>query len=114
MLKRLYPEYQFLCSFAHGANEAALFRTVTNPRSPTRHFIEKWKSEDLWQRQIAEPAITYSALSCLCIGTEIYAANPSDFELAGVLTNAWNLLADVSLLGKAIWSIRAKAALGAL
>jgi hypothetical protein len=33
MLKRLYPEYQFLCSFAHGDFEASFFRAVSDPRS---------------------------------------------------------------------------------
>lgn len=39
MLMRLYPEYQFLCSFAHGDSWAAEFRAISDPRSPLQRFV---------------------------------------------------------------------------
>jgi hypothetical protein len=39
MLMRLYAEYQFLCSFAHGDTEAMLFRTVSDGRSPLQSAL---------------------------------------------------------------------------
>ena len=38
MLERLYPEYEFLCSFAHGDSEAALFRAIVDPHSEAQRF----------------------------------------------------------------------------
>lgn len=112
LLKRLYPEYQYLCSFAHGAAESSFLRAVTDPRSPIRHFLEPWKTFDIAQREVAENAILYSALSCLLSATEVFAACPSDVELSAKLAKAWNFLLSVHLLAGTVWDLRVKGVLG--
>jgi len=73
MLSRLYPEYQFLCSFAEGDPEALFFRAVSDSRSPFRKFLSTADIEDFYQRQILEPPVTYSASSAVQAATDVAA-----------------------------------------
>lgn len=108
LLKRLYPEYQFLCSFAHGDAEAAVFRTITDSRSPVRHFFQEDDRQDFYQRQVCEMPITYSALSSVQIATEIAAIYPSDVELLVKVSEAWVFLLKATLFAAPLWELRAK------
>ena len=47
MLRRLYPEYQFLCSFAHGQGEASLFRAVTDSKITAQESFYDWRKREL-------------------------------------------------------------------
>jgi hypothetical protein len=114
VLKRLYPEYQWLCTFAHGGSTSGFFRTISDDRHPTRNAIEPWKRWDVNQKEVAEAAINYSTLSCVCTATEIYSAFPGDVELARSLTKAWTLLQEVHLLHRVLWTMSTKGLLGAL
>lgn len=108
MLERLYPEYQFLCSFAHGDPEAVLFRTVSDPRSPFRNYATSGQIEDFYQRQVLEAPISYSTLSAVQAASEVAALYPSHVELLAKVTQAWALLQEYNLLAVTIWEMRAK------
>jgi hypothetical protein len=108
MLKRLYPEYQFLCSFAHGDSEASLFRMVSNDRSAASRVLSTSEIEDFYQRQVLEPPVLYSALSSTQVATEVSAIYPGDVELSAKLAKAWMFLLKAHLLARPIWDLRAK------
>lgn len=108
MLERLYPEYQFLCSFAHGDPEAVLFRTVSDPRSPFRKHVTTGEIEDFYQRQVLEATVTYSAISAIQAATEVAAIHPHQVELLAKVTQAWTLFHEYNLLAVTIWEMRAK------
>ena len=62
MLERLYPEYVFLCSFAHGLPDANLFKMMFNRDSKFRKFWDDAELKNTFQRQVAERAYTTSLL----------------------------------------------------
>jgi hypothetical protein len=114
MLERLYPEYQFLCSFAHPAMESLLFRAISDPRSPVRQHVDHEKLKDFYQRQVLEPAVIYSTIAAVQVATEVAAICPADVELLARLAEAWTLLLKTTLLAVPVWEIRGKEVLQAI
>jgi hypothetical protein len=114
MLKRLYPEYQYLCSFAHADSEAAIFRALSDPNSTVRKFVTTGQIEDFYQKQILEMPVLYSALSSIQAATEVAAFYPANVDLRGKLAKAWTRLIQVSLHTAPLYEIRAKGVLGIL
>jgi hypothetical protein len=108
MLKRLYPEYQFLCSFAHGDSESILLRIVSNDRSVASQVMSTGEIKDVYQRQVLEPPVVYSALSSIQVATEVAAMYPNEIELLAKLAKAWMFLLKAQLLARPIWDLRAK------
>jgi hypothetical protein len=108
MLMRLYPEYQFLCSFAHGDTEAMLFRMVSDGRSPLQNALPDAQIKDFYQRQILETPIIYSAVAAVQAATEVAVLYPAHIELLVAVTKAWAALTRYSLLALPIWEIRAR------
>ena len=111
MLKRLYPEYQYLCSFAHGSPDAWMLKAILDERSIYRRFFTSGEIEDRFQRGVGEPAILYSVLSGVQAAAEIAAHYPANVELLAALGEAWSFLADRHLLVMAIWERRTRALL---
>jgi hypothetical protein len=111
MLARLYPEYQYLCSFAHGDSEAMLFRAVSDPRSGLQNAIPGWQIEMFYQRQVLEMPIIYSAIAAVQAATEVAAIYPAQIDLLAAVTKAWSTLVRSSLLAVPVWEIRAKTVL---
>jgi hypothetical protein len=112
MLERLYPEYQFLCSFAHGDAESVLFRAISDPRSKYQGLFSTTAIEDFYQRQVLEQPIIYSALSAMQVATEVAAMYPGNVELAAKVATAWTFLIQYSLQVVPTYEIRAKGVLG--
>lgn len=108
MLERLYPEYQWLCSFAHGGETASFFRTVLDERSPQARFTTSEERADIFQSQIAERSALYSTMSAVQVATEVAAIYPHDVELLAKVTNAWSGLSKFTLLSRSVWERRAK------
>jgi hypothetical protein len=108
MLERLYPEYQWLCSFAHGSEIASFFRTVLDERSPQAKFTTSEERADMFQRQIAEHSVLYSAISAVQVATEVAAIYPHDVELIVKVANAWSSLSKFTLLSRSVWERRAQ------
>lgn len=63
MLERLYPEYVFLCSFAHGLPDAMLFKMMFNEDAPVPKQFDDEKLKDTFHRQVEQPAYTLSLIS---------------------------------------------------
>jgi hypothetical protein len=108
LLKRLYPEYQYLCSFAHGDAEASMFRTLSDTRSPARHVMSSEATKDFYQRQVIEPPVLYSALCSVQAATEIADLFRTNVELMVKVSEAWSTLANVHFLSRTLWNLRAK------
>ena len=105
---RLYPEYQFLCSFAHGDSESTVFRAVSDPRSPLQSVFPSTQVKDFYQRQILETPIIHSAIAAVQAATEIAAIYSSHIELLVAATKAWTALTRLNLLAVPVWEIGAK------
>ncbi len=112
MLERLYPEYVFLCSFAHGLPDANLFKMMFNKDSKVRALWNSAELKDTFQRQVAERAYTTSLISLVQSTAELAVLYPADVELSAAVVKAWEEMSTGHLLGKAIWNIRTKQLLG--
>jgi hypothetical protein len=108
MLERLYPEYQWLCSFAHGDENASFFRTALEKRTPELKDLAPEARADMYQQQIAEPAVLYSAICAVQVATEVAAIYPGDLELMVKVTTAWSGLTKFTLISRSVWERRAK------
>jgi hypothetical protein len=114
MLERLYPEYVFLCSFAHGLPDANLFKMMFNKDSKFRDYWSDAELKDTFRRNVAERSYVTSLLSMIQSAAEIAALYPADVELLAGVAKAWEEMSRDSLLGKAIWNIRTKKLLGVI
>ncbi|MFY9853150.1 MAG: hypothetical protein WAK26_04640 [Terracidiphilus sp.] len=114
MLERMYPEYEFLCSFAHGDAESVFFRSATDPRSRFRGLFTAGEMEKFYQEAVLEPPVMYSVLSAVQVATEIASIYPTNVELHATVAMAWTLLTNMSLHCVPAWEIRAKRVLGAV
>jgi len=108
MLERLYPEYQFLCSFAHGDNVAAHFKAVFDPQGQFQKTFPAAQVEDFFQRQVGENSVIYSVVSSVQAATEIAAIYPANVALLARVTEAWNWLLKGTLLARPVWELRAR------
>jgi hypothetical protein len=107
-LQRLYPDYEYLCSFAHSSVEATLLKTFMDPRSQYRHALPTDPDEVMFRNRVAQPAISYSFLSVAQCCAELTKLYPSNVELAAKVAQGWEWLIDQSLLGRSIWERRTK------
>lgn len=112
MLERLYFEYSFLCSFAHGLPDALLFKMMFDKESKFRKFWDEEELKDTFQRSVAERAYTTSLISIVQSTAELAALYPANVELVAAVVKAWQEMSEGSLLGKVIWNIRTKKLLG--
>ena len=107
-LKRLYPEYRHLCSFAHGDAEAAALRILVDTRSVMRHHFPPEKSADLYIRQVCTPAVMYSVIASLLAATEVQSLIPQDVDLAMKVNESWLRLRGFSHVFVAVYDLRAR------
>lgn len=114
MLQRLYPEYGYLCSFAHGLPDANLFKLMFNKHSKFRGMWNEGEIKDTFQRQVAERAYSTSIIAIVQSCAELTTLYPTNMDLLAGVVDAWKEMSQGSLLGKAIWNIRTKALLGVL
>ncbi len=114
MLERLYFEYSFLCSFAHGLPTALLFKMMFDKDSKFHKFWDKAELKDTFQRSVAERAYTTSLISIVQSAAEIAALYPASVDLVAAVVKAWQEMSEGSLLGRAIWRVRTQKLLGAL
>jgi hypothetical protein len=114
MLARLNADYEFLCSFAHGDGEAVIRRTLSDKRSPFNALFPTSQLEKVYQEQVLEPPLVYSALASVIVATEVAAAMPTQVDLRATLMNAWNFIIRTNLMGVPAWESRAKRVFGVL
>lgn len=114
MLERLYFEYSFLCSFAHGLPDALLFKMMFDKDSKFRKFWDEAELKDTFRRSVAERAYTTSLISIVQSASELAPLYPANLDLVAAVVKAWQEMSEGSLLGNAIWRLRTKKLLGAL
>lgn len=114
MLARLLPEYEFLCSFVHVSPHSKVFPAIFDPRQPFAGMFTSGQREEMFQKEIAGPALWLGLLSIVQSCCEFVSIYPNDMELVATLTDAWRTVHDLSLIGRKIWELRARALLGAL
>lgn len=112
MLMRLYPEYRRLCAFVHGSAQAWMFKNAFWERSPLQPHFSEAQRQDVFEKEVADPALLHSVLSVIQGACEVATLYPADIELKRTVIEAWNVLSEMNLLGRIIWEIRAKAVLG--
>jgi hypothetical protein len=118
MLIRLYPEYQELCTYAHGRPVAGFGKMVFDDRSPSRRDFVRLYGEsyvkELFQYQILGAAQIYSLIAIAQAAAELTVLCPLHLELQSSVTRAWNELHGAHFLVNAVWEIRTRELLGAV
>ena len=114
LLERLYAEYVFLCSFAHGLPDALLFKMMFNKNPPVPHAFDDEKVKDTFHRQVEQPAYTTSLISLVQAASELTVLYPTDVELRAAVVKAWDKIVHGMLLGRVVWNLRTKKLLGIL
>lgn len=114
LLERLYAEYVFLCSFAHGLPDALLFKMMFNKNPPVPRAFDDEKMKDTFHRQVEQPAYTTSLISLVQAASELTALYPNDVELRATVVKAWEKIVHGMLLGRVAWNVRTKKLLGVL
>jgi hypothetical protein len=108
MLSRLYFEYQFLCSFVHFSSQPRTFKGIFNDREPFARMFSAAQLEEMFQKEIAGPAIWVDFLSIVQSAAEMVTVYPGDIELLRAVTDAWAVLAERTIMGRAVWEFSSK------
>lgn len=114
MLMRLYPEFTFLCGFVHFSPVNVILTTLLDPRQPFRTMFTSSQVEEMYQKEIAGPAMWLDVLSIVQCCSEFVEIYPNDIELARCCAEAWKPLSENSFIGRVIWKLRARKLLGAI
>ncbi len=112
MLCRLYLEYQFLCSDVHVSPHSVSFKALFDSKEPIGQMFSSVQLEDMFQKEIAGPAIWIDFLSIVQSCAEMIPIFSGDIELRRNVEEAWRHLSEQTYVGQAIWELRAKELLG--
>jgi len=112
MLSRLYFEYQFLCGFVHFSTQPRSFKGIFDHRERFGQLFTAEQLESMFQKEIAGPAIWVDFLSIVQSAAEIITLYPADMELRRAVTDAWAVLSERTIMGRAVWEFRAKRLVG--
>jgi hypothetical protein len=91
-----------------------MFKNAFWERSPLRPQLSEAQREDIFVKEVADPALLHSALSAIQGACELATLYPADIDLKRTVIEAWNLLSEMNLLGRIIWEMRTKALLGVI
>jgi hypothetical protein len=114
MLARLYPEYQFLCGFVHFSPATVTLTSLLDSRQPFRKWFTTGQITEMWQKEIAGPAMWLNVISVIQCCTEFLEIYPNDVELARCCVEAWKPLSENTFIGRVIWELRSRKLLGAI
>jgi hypothetical protein len=115
MLLRLYPEYQFLCTYVHASPHSRCYRALFDKRqSFGQQLFTSGQLEKMFMKEIAAPAILLDLLSVAQSCSEFVSIYPDDVELRRVLSEAWDALLDNTLIARAVWGLHTRELLGVL
>jgi len=112
MLRRLYFEYQSLCEFVHFSTHPRTFKGIFDNREPFGRLFTTAQLESMFQKEIAGPAIWIDFLSIVQSAAEFIVIYPADVELRRAVIDAWTVLEEKTIIGRAVWQFRAKKLLG--
>lgn len=73
-----------------------------------RELFEPTANEKIYEDKVVQSSVSMSYVACASATSELLKYLSTDLEVIVALTELWNVLQDGSLLGKAIWNIRAK------
>ena len=114
MLMRLYPEYQFLCGFVHFSPVTVILASLLDRRQPFRQEFTSGQITEIYQKEIAGPAMWLNEISVIQCCSEFMVVYPNDIELARCCAEAWNPMIESSFIARAVWERRTQKLLGAL
>ena len=114
LLSRLYPEYQFLCGFVHFSPATVTLTSLLDCRQPFRKMFTTGQITEMWQKEIAGPAMWLNVISVIQCCTEFLTIYPNDVELARCCVEAWKPLSENTFIGRVIWELRSRKLLGAI
>jgi hypothetical protein len=114
MLARLLPEYEFLCSFVHVSPHSKVFPALFDHRQPFGTMFTAGQRAEMFQKEIAGPAIWLSLLSIVQSCCELVPVYPADMTLVATLTESWKTVQNLSLINQKIWELRTQKLLGAI
>ena len=109
-LERWYQEYQYLSGYSHGHMVKPLGLSILESRELNISEEEKQK----YYENELEPSLTVSYVSSASVCAESCPLLDYNIEVIEALTNLWNELTELSLLGKLFWNIRIRNLLGAI
>lgn len=114
MLMRFYLEYQFLCGFVHFSPATQILTSLLDSRQPFRKSFTSGQVFEIFQKEIAGPAITLSVISIIQSCSEFVEIYPQDIELARCCTEAWKPFIENTFIGRIIWELRTRKLLRAI
>jgi hypothetical protein len=114
MLMRLYPDYQFFCGFVHFSPASVILTSLLDARQPFRQMFTSGRIVEMYQKEIAGPAMWYDVISVIQCCSEFVGIYPKDVELARCCTEAWKQVSENTFIGRIIWDLRTKALLGVI
>jgi hypothetical protein len=114
MLMRLYPEYQFLCGFVHFSPATVTLTSLLDSRQPFRKMFTTGEITEMWQKEIAGPAMWLNVISVIQCCAEFATIYPNDVELKRCCVEAWKPLSENTFIGRVIWELRTRKLLGAI
>jgi hypothetical protein len=114
MLMRLYPEYQFLCSFVHVSPHPSMFKVMLDDRAPFGNLFTSSQVEHMFQNEIAGQALYIDLISVAQGCAEVLTLYRADLDLLKTVEEAWKLVCDHSLLGQIVWEMRTRGVLGVI
>jgi hypothetical protein len=114
MLMRLYPEYSFLCGFVHFSPASVILTGLLDPRQPFRGMFTSGQIEEMFQKEIAGPAMWLDVMSIAQCCSELLEIYPNNIELARCCAEAWMPLSENTFIGRVIWKLRTRKLLGAI
>jgi hypothetical protein len=83
-------------------------------REPFGRMFTSGQLENMFQKEIAGPAIWVDSLSIVQSAAEMVVIYPGDIELRRAVTDAWSVLAEKTIMGRAVWEFRSKKLLGVI
>jgi hypothetical protein len=108
MLMRIYPDYQFFCGFVHFSPATEILTALLDTRQGFRKMFTSSQVEEMYQKEIAGPAMWYNVLSVVQCCSELVELYPNDIELARCCIEAWKPLSENTFIGQVVWELRTK------
>lgn len=109
-LKRWYHEYKYLSGYSHGHMVKISMLAFLTSRELN---ISEGKKQELFEKEIQDSFVV-SFVSSASACAEACPLLVYNIEVIEALTNLWNELTELSLLGKLFWNIRISKLLGVI
>lgn len=105
-LERWHWEYKYFCGFNHAGFSKMRFLMLSDRRF--KEWFEHSDKEEMYEDKIVQTSLWTSYTACASAMSELLKYFHNDLEINAALIELWKILQERSMLGKAIWNIRAK------